>query len=72
MVNTTKQNREDMDIKTIYYYKSNKIEKKLTTLRKVVRKHNQVFNKNSQNIGFLGDLINLEKRLYEVLHFTGE
>ena len=59
-----------MDLKTRYYYKSNEIEKKLTTLRKVVRKHNQVFNKNSQNIGFLGDLINLENRLDEVLHFT--
>jgi hypothetical protein len=59
-----------MDLKTIYNYKSNEIERKLSTIRKVVRNHNQVYDKNSQKIGFLGDLINLENRLDEVLDFT--
>ena len=70
MVNTTKQNRQDMDIKSRYYYKSKEVEQKLIKLKKIIKKHNQVFDKNSQNIGFLGDLINLENRLDEVLHFT--
>ena len=70
MVNTTKQNRQDMDIKTRYYYKSKEVEQKLIKLKKIIRKHNQVFDKNSQNIGFLGDLINLENRLDEVIIFT--
>ena len=59
-----------MDIKSRYYYKSKEVEQKLIKLKKVIKKHNQVFDKNSQNIGFLGDLINLENRLDEVLHFT--
>ena len=70
MVNTTKQNRQDMDIKTRYYYKSKEVEQNLIKLKKIIRKHNQVFDKNSQNIGFLGDLINLENRLDEVIIFT--
>ena len=70
MGNTTKQNRQDMDIKSRYYYKSKEVEQKLIKLKKIIKKHNQVFDKNSQNIGFLGDLINLENRLDEVLHFT--
>ncbi len=59
-----------MDIKSRYYYKSKEVEQKLIKLKKIIKKHNQVFDKNSQNIGFLGDLINLENRLDEVLHFT--
>ena len=59
-----------MDIKSRYYYKSKEVEQKLIKLKKIIKKHNQVFDKNSQNIGFLGDLINLNNRLDEVLHFT--
>ena len=59
-----------MDIKSRYYYKSKEVEQKLIKLKKIIKKHNQVFDKNSQNIGFLGDLINLENRLDEVIIFT--
>ena len=59
-----------MDIKSRYYYKSKEVEQKLIKLKKIIKKHNQVFDKNSQNIGFLGDLINLNNRLDEVIHFT--
>ena len=59
-----------MDIKSRYYYKSKEVEQKLIKLKKIIKKHNQVFDKNSQNIGFLGDLINLENKLDEVIHFT--
>ena len=59
-----------MDIKTRYYYKSKEVEQKLIKLKRIIRKHNQVFDKNSQNPRYLGDLINLDNRLDEVLHFT--
>lgn len=36
-----------MDIKTRYYYKSKEVEQKLIKLKRIIRKHNQVFDKNS-------------------------
>ena len=71
MVSITKQNRQNMDIEIVYHNKSKEIEKKLSQLKKVVKKHYRVFERNPNNSGYLRDLINLENRIDEVLHFTG-
>jgi hypothetical protein len=63
-------NRQDMDLKINYHYKTKEIERKINTLKKIVKKHNYQFSKNSNNMGFLIDLINLENRIDEVIHFT--
>ena len=60
-----------MDLQTIYAHKSKEVEHKLSHLKKIVKKHNRCFEKNASNWGYLGDLINLDNRLEEVIHFTG-
>ena len=71
MVSITKQNKNNMDIEIVYQHKSKEIEKKLSRLKKVVKKHYRVFEENPKDIGYLKDLINLEDKIDEVLNFTG-
>ena len=59
-----------MDLKTKYEYKSRDVEQKLSMLKKIVKKHNGCFQRNSNNWGYLGDLINLDNKLDELIYFT--
>ncbi len=59
-----------MDLQTTYAQKSKEVEQKLSQLKKIVKKHSRCFEKNANNWGYLGDLINLDNRLDEVIHFT--
>ncbi len=61
----------NLELQNRYYQKSKDVEKKLQRLKRVLRKHRQYFDKNSYNWGYLGDLINLENRLDDVINFTG-
>ena len=59
-----------MELKMKYEYKSREVEQKLSKLKRIVKKHNRYFEKNSNNWGYLGDLINLDNKLDELIHFT--
>lgn len=59
-----------MDLKIKYEYRSREVEQKLNRLKKIVKKHNRCFERNSNNWGYLGDLINLDNKLDELIHFT--
>ncbi len=60
-----------MDLKIKYHYKSKEVEQKLSQLKKIVKKHYRVYQKDPNNTGYLIDLINLENRIDEVIYFTG-
>ena len=60
-----------MDLKEKYYTKSREIEQKLSKMKVIIKKHKLHFEKNSTNWGYLGDLINLENKLDEMINFTG-
>ena len=59
-----------MELKTKYEYKSMEVEQKLSKLKRIVKKHNRHFESNSNNWGYLADLINLDNKLDELIHFT--
>lgn len=59
-----------MDLQTTYAHKSKEVEQKLSRLKKIVKKHSRCFEKNANIWGYLGDLINLDNKLDEVIHFT--
>ena len=59
-----------MNLQIKYHHKSKEVENKLSQLRRIVKKHNQFFNNDLKNTGYLIDLINLENRIDEVLNFT--
>jgi len=59
-----------MDLQTQYNYQRKEIEQKLSKLKVIIKKHQCHFEKNSNNWGYLGDLINLNNRLDDLIHFT--
>ena len=64
------KNKGAMDLKTKYEYKSMEVGQKITKLKKILKKHNRYFERNPKNWGYLGDLINLDNKLDELIHFT--
>jgi hypothetical protein len=59
-----------MDLQTKYANTSREVEQKLSRLKKILKKHNRCFAKEAYNWGYLADLINLDNRLDDVIHFT--
>lgn len=59
-----------MNLQAKYIHQSREVEQKLSRLKKILKKHNRCFAKNVNNWGYLGDLINLDNRLDEIIHFT--
>ena len=59
-----------MELKTKYAHKSKEVEQKLSRLKRIVKKHSRCFENNANNWGYLADLINLDNKLDEVIHFT--
>jgi hypothetical protein len=59
-----------MDLKAQYNYRSKEIEQKLSMLKAIIKKHKRLYEKNANNWGYLGDLINLDNRLDDLIHFT--
>jgi len=59
-----------MDLQTQYNYQRKEVEQKLSMLKVIIKKHQGHFEKNSNNWGYLGDLINLNNRLDDLIHFT--
>jgi hypothetical protein len=50
-----------MDLQTQYNNQRKEVEQKLSKLKAIIKQHQGHFEKNSNNWGYLGDLINLTK-----------
>ena len=59
-----------MELRIRYDQQSNEVIRKIERLKKIIKQHKKHFEKEPCNWGYLGDLINLENRLDDILHFT--
>lgn len=59
-----------MDLQIKYHCRSKEVEYKLSKLKRIIKRHCQVYQTDPNNTGYLIDLINLESRIDEVLNFT--
>ena len=57
------------ELKTKYQSKNKEIQKKVSSLMKKLETHQQGFNKDNVNWGYLGDLCYINDKLDEVLSF---
>ena len=58
-----------MDTSTKYYELKTKIEKDLTILNQKLEKHQNSFEKNKSNWGYVGDLEYISKKISEITRF---
>ena len=59
-----------MKLHESYYRKLREINNKLTILAEILKQHSKCFESNPNVGGYLGDLINLEMKIDDVISYT--
>lgn len=59
-----------MKLSESYNQKLQDIDAKLSILDEILKQHNKCFEQNSKVWGYLGDLINLEMKIDDVISYT--